>query len=83
MDDKPTLRRASTALSIAQTFSPCREALFITIVCVAQFMTQTNVGVCLNLDILGASFAVTDTGILSRFLAGYALTVGTFILIFG
>lgn len=84
MDDKPTLRRASTAPSIAQTFSPCREALFITIVCMAQFMTQTNVGVCLsNLDILGASFGVTDTGILSWFLAGYSLTVGTFILIFG
>lgn len=50
----------------------------------AQFLAQTNVGVCLsNLDVLSASFGVTDTGILSWFLAGYSLTVGTFILIFG
>ncbi|KAJ5900935.1 Drug resistance protein [Penicillium subrubescens] len=83
-EGKSTLKRASSAPSIAQTFSPCREALFITIVCMGQFMTQTNVGVCLsNIDILGASFGVTDSGILSWFIAGYSLTVGTFILIFG
>lgn len=83
-EGESTLKRASSAPSIAQTFSPCREALFITVVCMAQFMTQTNVGVCLsNLDILGDSFEVTESGILSWFLAGYSLTVGTFILIFG
>ncbi|GLI72765.1 multidrug-resistance type transporter aminotriazole resistance [Penicillium ochrochloron] len=83
-EGKSTLKRASSAPSIAETFSPCREALFITIVCMAQFMTQTNVGVCLsNIDTLGASFGVTDSGILSWFIAGYSLTVGTFILIFG
>jgi MFS family permease len=83
-EGKSTLKRTSSAPSIAQTFSPCREALFITIVCMAQFMTQTNVGVCLsNIDTLGASFGVTDSGILSWFIAGYSLTVGTFILIFG
>jgi MFS family permease len=50
----------------------------------AQFMTQTNVGVCLSpLDILGKSFGIDDSGILSWFLAGYSLTVGTFILVFG
>lgn len=83
-EGKSTLKRASSAPSIAATFSRGREALFITIVCMAQFMTQTNVGVCLsNIDILGASFGVTDSSILSWFIAGYSLTVGTFILIFG
>lgn len=78
------LKPAPSAASIADTFSPLREALFITLVCMAQFMTQTNVGVCLSpLDILGKSFRIDDPGILSWFLAGYSLTVGTFILIFG
>lgn len=46
-----------------------------------QFMTQTNIGVCLSpLDIVGDSFYIEAPGILSWFMAGYSLTVGTFIL---
>ncbi|OQE31949.1 hypothetical protein PENSTE_c001G08648 [Penicillium steckii] len=78
------LKPVQSSQSISATFSPLRETLFITLVCMAQFMTQTNVGVCLpNLDILGESFGISDPGILSWFLAGYSLTVGTFIIIFG
>lgn len=74
----------SAAPSIGDTFSPLREILFVAIVCMAQFMTQTNVGVCLSpLDIMGESFGIEDPGILSWFLAGYSLTAGTFILVFG
>lgn len=74
----------SVAPSIADSFSPLREILFVTLVCMAQFMTQTNVGVCLSpLDILGKDFGIEDPGILSWFLAGYSLTAGTFILVFG
>lgn len=78
------LKSVHSMPSIAEGFSPLREALFITLVCMAQFMTQTNVGVCLpSLNILGQSFGINDPGILSWFLAGYSLTVGTFIIIFG
>lgn len=78
------LKPVQSTQSISATFSPLRETLFITLVCMAQFMTQTNVGVCLpNLDILKENFGITDSGILSWFLAGYSLTVGTFIIIFG
>ncbi|KAJ5690422.1 Drug resistance protein [Penicillium macrosclerotiorum] len=83
-DGNLSLRPVPSAISISQTFSPPREAAFIVLVCMAQFMTQTNVGVCLSpLDIIGDSFGIDDNGILSWFLAGYSLTVGTFILIFG
>ena len=78
------LKPVQSTQSISATFSPLRETLFITLVCMAQFMTQTNVGVCLpNLDILKENFGITDSGILSWFLAGYSLTVGTFILVSG
>lgn len=84
MESSPGLRPVPSAPSVAEGFSPLREALFVTIVCMAQFMTQTNVGVCLSpLDILGKSFGIDDPGILSWFLAGYSLTVGTFILVLG
>ncbi|CAI7620694.1 unnamed protein product [Penicillium bialowiezense] len=78
------LKPVESAQSLAATFSPLREALFVTIVCMGQFMTQTNIGVCLApLDIVGDSFGISDPGILSWFMAGYSLTVGTFILVSG
>ncbi|KAJ5123156.1 Drug resistance protein [Penicillium atrosanguineum] len=84
MEGSPSLKPVQSARSISDSLSPLREALFVTIVCMAQFMTQTNVGVCLSpLDIIGESFDIEDSGIESWFLAGYSLTVGTFILVFG
>ncbi|KAL3468738.1 major facilitator superfamily domain-containing protein [Aspergillus californicus] len=81
------LEQTLTNQSIADTFSLPREITFVIIVCMSQFITQANVGICLvPLDIIGASFGLdgaTHQGQLSWFLAGYSLTVGTFILVFG
>ncbi|KAL4972237.1 major facilitator superfamily-domain-containing protein [Aspergillus desertorum] len=78
------LSPTKTNQSIADTFSRPREIAFVIIVCMSQFITQANVGVCLSpLDIVGGDFGLTEQGGLAWFLAGYSLTVGTFILVFG
>ncbi|KAJ5457077.1 hypothetical protein N7530_012351 [Penicillium desertorum] len=78
------LQQVDSAQSLASTFSPIHEVIFVAIVCMGQFMTQTNIGVCLSPpDIVGDSFDIDDSGILSWFMAGYSLTVGTFILVSG
>ncbi|CAG8947443.1 unnamed protein product [Penicillium salamii] len=83
MEDKDP-KPVESAQSLAATFTPIQEVLFVAVVCMGQFMTQTNIGVCLSpLDIVGDSFGITDPGILSWFMAGYSLTVGTFILVSG
>ncbi|CAG8226247.1 unnamed protein product [Penicillium nalgiovense] len=65
------LQPVDSARSLASTFSPVHEVISVAIVCMGQFMTQTNIGVCLSpLDIVGDSFYI-------------ALTVGTFILVLG
>lgn len=61
-----------------------REFLFVGIVCVAQLTTQISLGQTLNLvHIIGHHFNTTNPGTLSWFIAGYSLTVGSFILLFG
>ncbi|KAL6232443.1 hypothetical protein BDW75DRAFT_232794 [Aspergillus navahoensis] len=78
------LSPTETNQSIADTFSRPREILFVIIVCMSQFITQANVGVCLSpLDIVGGDFGLSEQSELAWFLAGYSLTVGTFILVFG
>ncbi|KAJ5557066.1 major facilitator superfamily-domain-containing protein [Penicillium frequentans] len=78
------LKNVPTSQSIADTFSPLREVAFITIICMSQFLTQANIGICVaTLDIVGDSFHVTEAGVLSWFIAGYSLAVGTFILVAG
>lgn len=79
-----SLNPVESTQSLAASFSPIREVLFVIIVCMAQFLTQTNIGICLSpLDIVGDSFGIKEPGILAWFIAGYSLTVGTFILVFG
>ena len=64
--------------------SPFREFLFVGVVCVAQLSTQISLGQTLNLvHVIGRHFNVTNPGTLSWFVAGYSLTVGSFILMFG
>ena len=64
--------------------SPAREILFVGVVCVAQLSTQVSLGQTLNLvHIIGDHFNTTNPGTLSWFVAGYSLTVGSFILLFG
>lgn len=78
------LQQTRSGWSIAESLSPVRETVFIFVICMAQFMTQAGLGSQLApLTIIGNSFHITDNGILSWFVAGYSLTVGTFILFFG
>lgn len=70
--------------SIIESFSASHEVLFITLVCMVQFMTQGALGNCLNvLHIIGDTFDISNPGELAWLIAGYSLTVGTFILVFG
>ena len=83
-DSSTNLKPVESGWSLASTLSPIHEVILVAIVCMGQFRTQTNIGVCLSpLDIVGDSFDVDDPGILSWFMAGYSLTVGTFILVSG
>ncbi|KAH7153639.1 major facilitator superfamily domain-containing protein [Dactylonectria macrodidyma] len=78
------LNRIESQVSIAETFSIGREILFICVICMAQFMTQGALGNCLNLlHVIGDTFSITNPGELSWLIAGYSLTVGTFILVSG
>ncbi|QDS68933.1 hypothetical protein FKW77_008432 [Venturia effusa] len=78
------LSKTKSAVSIADTLSLPREIAFVTILCMANFMTQAALGQVLSiLHIIGDSFGITDPGVLSWLIAGYSLTVGTFILISG
>ncbi|KAJ5768717.1 drug resistance protein [Penicillium odoratum] len=80
----PQLSRSESIRSSVQAFTPIREVLFVVVVCMSQFMTQAALGACLSpLDIIGHSFNITNAGTLSWLIAGYSLTVGTFILFFG
>ena len=70
--------------SIAETMSPIREFLFVGLLCSAQFVTQAGLLNTLNiLHIIGSDLGITDPGVLSWLIAGYSLTVGTFILLSG
>ncbi|KAI4155722.1 MAG: hypothetical protein LQ340_000811, partial [Diploschistes diacapsis] len=60
------------------------EFLFVGVLCVAQLSTQFSLGQTLNLvQIIGRTFNTSNPGTLSWFVAGYSLTVGSFILISG
>ncbi|KAE9984727.1 hypothetical protein EG328_008344 [Venturia inaequalis] len=78
------LSRTKSAVSIAETLSLPREIAFVSVICMANFMTQAALGQVLAIaHIIGDSFGITDPGVLSWLIAGYSLTVGTFILISG
>ncbi|TKA66902.1 hypothetical protein B0A49_09529 [Cryomyces minteri] len=64
--------------------STFREVLFIGVVVVSHLMTQAALGQALApIHIIAQSFQVTNPGQEAWFIAGYSLTVGTFILISG
>lgn len=70
--------------SIAEALSPFREFLFVGLLCSAQFVTQAGLVNTLNiLHIIGEDLGINDPGVLSWLIAGYSLTVGTFILLSG
>jgi MFS family permease len=77
----PVLSRTK---SIAEALSPIREFLFIGLLCCAQLVTQAGLLNSLNiLHIIGSDLGITNPGVLSWLVAGYSLTVGTFILLSG
>ena len=83
---KEPLNRIETSQSdIGHPKELWKEIIFITVVCMAQFMTQVGLGMgIVPAHIIGTSFGVSsDPGELSWFAAAYSLTVGTFILISG
>ncbi|EXJ70580.1 uncharacterized protein A1O5_06650 [Cladophialophora psammophila CBS 110553] len=69
---------------LAESFSLLHEILFVGIICTAQFTTQVGLGQALFIiHDIGQSFNLTDPSELTWLIAGYSLTVGTFILISG
>lgn len=80
---RPLTRPLSTQ-SIAQTFTPLHEYLFIGLLCSAQVTTQAAlVGPLSILHILGPALHIDNPGVLAWLIAGYSLTVGSFILLSG
>lgn len=84
-NDPEALTRLETSQSqMSPPESLFKEVIFVSVVCMAQFMTQA--GLCMSIapvHIIGDSFATTNPAALSWFAAAYSLTVGTFILIAG
>ncbi|KID84125.1 MFS transporter [Metarhizium guizhouense ARSEF 977] len=78
--------RLSTAESlwVSESLSPVREAVFVAVVCMAQFCTQAAfMGTLVLLRTIGDSFGVSSPPRLAWLVGGYSLTVGTFILFSG
>ncbi|OLN84409.1 Drug resistance protein YOR378W-like 4 [Colletotrichum chlorophyti] len=82
-DLAPQHSHASTVW-VAETMSFPREALFVAICCMAQFCTQAAfMETLVLLHVIGSSFHVDNPARLAWLVAGYSLTVGTFILFSG
>ncbi|OTB11846.1 hypothetical protein K445DRAFT_67434 [Daldinia sp. EC12] len=78
------LARTDTNRSIAETLSLPREILFVFVICLAQLFTQNGLGQTISIiHTIGNDFGITNPGELSWFMAGYSLTIGTFILFSG
>ncbi|CAJ2506455.1 Uu.00g005850.m01.CDS01 [Anthostomella pinea] len=61
-----------------------REVMLVFVCCMAQFCTQAAyMETLMLLHVIGSTFNVTDQGQLAWLVAGYSLTVGTFILFSG
>ncbi|ETN46285.1 uncharacterized protein HMPREF1541_00469 [Cyphellophora europaea CBS 101466] len=70
--------------SVAEQLPLGHEILFVAVVILAQFTTQAGLGQALALlNIIGDDFGITDPAELAWLVAGYSLTVGSFILISG
>ncbi|KND92032.1 Drug resistance protein [Tolypocladium ophioglossoides CBS 100239] len=77
-------RSAADSIWVSESLSLPREAVFVAVVCMAQFCTQAAfMGTLVLLRTIGASFHVASPPQLAWLVAGYSLTVGTFILFSG
>ena len=69
---------------VGDTLSFPRQILFVGTVCMAMFTNQLGLGQTLDIvQIIGESYGITNPGDLSWLVAGYSLSIGTFILIAG
>lgn len=83
-NNEPDLTRSSSTVSIAQQLSRPREFLFVSCIVLIQFLTQAALGQTLSiLHVIGDHYSITNPGVLSWLIAGYSLTVGSFILLSG
>jgi MFS family permease len=70
--------------SLEHMVSLPREILVVGIISLAQFTTQMGLGQVLSiLHVIAADFGITNPGVKAWLIAGYSLTVGTFILVSG
>ncbi|KAL4915396.1 MFS general substrate transporter [Aspergillus aurantiobrunneus] len=80
----PEYPQSNQPVSSAKQMSKVREVLFVVIICMTQLLNQASLGQTLSIiHVIGSSFGITDPPELTWLIAGYSLTVGTFILIFG
>lgn len=78
------LTREKSHISVAESLPAWREALFVAVISSTQFATQYGLGQCLSiLHVIGEDLGITNPGELGWIIAGYSLTVGTFILVSG
>ncbi|GAP90954.1 putative major facilitator superfamily transporter [Rosellinia necatrix] len=83
-EDMAPQRSRAESIWPAENISFPREFLVVFVACMAQFCTQASfASALLLLHTIGGSFDVTDPGQLAWLVAGYSLTVGTFILFSG
>ncbi|KAM0425862.1 hypothetical protein ACHAPT_008800 [Fusarium lateritium] len=68
----------------AESLSTSRQILLVGTLCTAMLTSQIGLGNTLaTVGLIGGSFGITNPGQLSWLIAGYSLTLGTFILIGG
>ncbi|KAF6818760.1 major facilitator superfamily transporter [Colletotrichum sojae] len=83
-DNLAHARSNASTVWVAETMSLPREVLFVTICCMAQFCTQSAyMETLVLLHVIGGTFHVDNPARLAWLVAGYSLTVGTFILFSG
>ncbi|KAL5601073.1 hypothetical protein BROUX41_005902 [Berkeleyomyces rouxiae] len=69
---------------LAEGMSKARQIMFISIVCLSQFFTQAGLlNTLIQLHVIGKYFHISAPGDLAWLVAGYSLTVGTFIIFSG
>ncbi|PNY28530.1 Drug resistance protein [Tolypocladium capitatum] len=75
---------AADSTWLSESLSLPRESIFVAVVCMAQFCTQAAfMGTLVLLRTIGTAFNITSPPQLAWLVAGYSLTVATFILFSG
>ncbi|KAH8653491.1 major facilitator superfamily domain-containing protein [Xylariales sp. PMI_506] len=76
--------RVQSTVSIAESLPLYREILFVMVICLAQLFTQAGLGQVIPIiNEIGTTWGLQNSGDLTWLMAGYSLTVGTFIFLSG